>query len=205
MSMRRDPSPSAELDVKQRMALFQNTTLSNEQALSMPDEEIKFDLLVRHGVRPVNVLTANVRLPDLRRRGVEDVKQLRRLGYDALHLVDPVLCTDANAVYGAKAVIETFLVTPQDAVALAGSDAVATLGLSVEQLLAVCAGAPIEAHAVLEQCAGAANPLEGVRASTLLDTGLRATQLKSLGYPLAACNALVDVDGHKLMKLGFTL
>ena len=30
------PVAERELDVKQRMALFQNTTLSNEQALSMP-------------------------------------------------------------------------------------------------------------------------------------------------------------------------
>ena len=38
-----------------------------------------------------------------------------------------------------------------------------------------------------------------MRASTLLDTGLRATQLKSLGYPLAACNALVDVDADDVL------
>ena len=206
MSVRKDTTtPHAPLDVKQRMTLFYNTSLTNEQALGLEDSEINFDLLVRHGVTALNIATAGLRPLALKRRGVEEAAQLRRLGFDALHLVDPVLCADASAVYGAKAVIDTFLVAAQDAVALAGSDAVATLGLTNEELLAACAGAPIEAQAVLEQHTGGPNALAGVRAATLLDTGLRAPQLKALGYTLASCNALAEVDGHKLAKLGFTL
>ena len=136
MSVRKDTTtPHAPLDVKQRITLFYNTSLTNEQALGLEDTAINFDLLVRHGVTALNITTAGLRLLALKRRGVEEAAQLRRLGFDALHLVDPVLCADASAVYGAKAVIDTFLVAAQDAVALAGSDAVATLGLTNEELL----------------------------------------------------------------------
>ena len=186
------------------MTLFKGTTLNNEQAFGLGDDDITFDLLVRHGVKALNILTAGVRLVELKRRGVDDVKKMRRLGFDALHLVDPVVCDDAMAAYGAKAMIEGFLVAPQDAVALAGSEAMVLLGLTTEQLLGVCAGAPTEAQAVLEQTSER-NALVGVKASTLLDTGLRAPQLKALGHPLAACNALLGVDPHKLSKLGFTI
>lgn len=203
MSVRKETTQS--LDVKQRLTLFHNTSLSNADALGLDDDAINFDLLVRHGVTALNIATANVRILALKRRGVDDVTKLRRLGFDALHLVDPVLCADASAAYGAKAVIDCFLVAPQDAVALAGSDAVAILGLGNEELLAVCAGAPIEAFAVLEQHAGGPNPLAGVAATTLLDTGLRAPQLKTLGCTLVSCNGLVGVDGAKLGKLGFTI
>jgi len=203
MSVRRETTQL--LDVKQRITLFHNTSLSNADALELEDEAINFDLLVRHGVTALNIATANVRILALKRRGVDDVKQLRRLGFDALHLVDGVLCADACAAFGAKAVIDCFLVAPKDAVALAGSDAIATLGLSNEALLAVCAGAPVEAFAVLEQHVGTPNPLDGVHAATLLDTGLRAPQLKTLGCTLASCNGLVGVDGVKLGKLGFTI
>tara|TARA_X000001036_G_scaffold327266_1_gene305815 strand:+ start:426 stop:1037 length:612 start_codon:yes stop_codon:yes gene_type:complete len=203
MSVRKESTQL--LDVKQRITLFHNTSLSNEEALSIDDAAITLDLLVRHGVKALNITTAGVRILALKRRGVDEPQQLRRLGFDALHLADPVHCADASAAYGAKAVIDCFLVAPQDAVALAGSDAVAILGLSNEELLAVCAGAPTEAHAVLEQHLGSSSPLAGVHATTLLDTGLRAPQLKTLGCALASCRGLVGVDGPKLGKLGFTM
>ena len=205
MSVRRPPLVADELlDVRQRLTLFKNTTLASEAALRMAEGDITYDVLLRHGVQAVNVQAAGLRPSALRRMGCTSARQLRRLGFDALHLVDPAVCTDANAVYGAAEVVEAFLCTPQDAVALAGSDAVATLDLSVDQLLQVCAGAPTEAHAVLQQCQQK-NPLAGVQAKTLLDTGLRATQLRALGFNLASLRELSGWSSHDITKLGFSV
>jgi hypothetical protein len=100
-------------------------------------------------------------------------------------------------------VVNNFLCTPSDAVAIAGSEAVTTLGISVEQLLSVCAGAPTEALSVLQQVTCEV-PLRGIPVSVLLDSGLRAAQLKQLGYGLAAMRELSGVGGNDLSKLGFS-
>ena len=192
------------LTVKQRLTLFHGTALSAEQALSLPEDEITIDTLLRNGVKALNVTAAGIRFVQLKELGATEAAQLRRIGFDALHLVDPVMCGEANAAFGAASVIETFLSTPQDAVALAGSEAVALLNLSPQQLLEACAGAPTEAAAVLQQCSGH-NVLDGVSVTTLLDTGLRAPQLKQLGYNLASVLKLVSANRSQILKLGFTL
>jgi len=207
MSVRREASPpkhNLELTVKQRLSLFKNTSVSNEAALTTPESEISFELLARSGVQAVNIQAAGIRISDLQNMGVSTARQLRRLGFDALHLVDPVLCYDANSVFGAAEVVAAFLCTPQDAVALAGSDAITTLNLTMEPLLQLCAGAPTEALAVLQQ-SEKKNPLCGVNAQTLLDTGLRAKQLCALGFSIASMRELVDLGPRDLFKLGFSI
>jgi len=83
---------------------------------------------------------------------------------------------------------------------LAGSAAMGTLNLSVQQLLEVCAGAPTEAVEVLKQVQTTGSPLKGVNATTLLDTGVRAAQL---GMP--AMRELADLHADHMRKFGFTL
>ena len=104
--------------------------------------------------------------------------KLARLGIDALHLDDAAFAREACALYGAPALVDTFCTTIDDAIALAGSEAIDILGVSVEKLLQLCAGSPKAAAAVL--AAEEARGLAGVRAETLLDTGLRAKTLKTL-------------------------
>lgn len=192
------------LTVRQKLTLFHGSGLSAEKALSTPEEEINFDLMIANGVKALNIATAGIRPLVLKAHGVEQAAQLRRLGFDALHLVDPVWCEQATAAYGAADVISAFLQTSSDAVALAGSDAMTTLNLSVEQLLTACAGAPTEAVSVLRQVK-TATPLKGLDATVLLDTGLRALQLKQLGYGLAAARDMAGLDRAELAKLGFQL
>ena len=191
-----------DLSVRQKLTIFHGSSLSAEVVLGTADDAINFDLLLKNSVTALNLTTAGVRPLELKRRGVTAAAQLRRLGYDALHLVDPVTCNEASAAFGAVDVVQNFLCTPSDAVALAGSEAVATLGISVEQMLAACAGAPTEALSVLQQATMEA-PLQGVQATTLLDTGLRAAQLKQLGFGLPSMRQLSGVTGAELTKLGF--
>lgn len=189
---------------RQKLTLFNGTALTAEQALTTADESINFEMLVVNGVRALNISTAGIRPLMLKQHGILEPQQLRRLGFDALHLVDPVFCQEANSAYGAASVIGAFLTTPGDAVALAGSDATKTLNISVQQLLEVCAGAPTEALSVLQQSTEPA-PLKGVNATTLLDTGLRAPQLKQLGINLIEVREMTDLGSDKLSKLGYTL
>lgn len=190
------------LSVRQKLTMFHDSGLSAEVVLGTDDKAINFDLMIKNAVKALNLTTAGVRPIELKRRGVTTAAQMRRLGYDALHLVDPVICNEASAAFGAADVVENFLCTASDAVALAGSEAVSTLGISVEQLLSACAGAPTEALSVLQQVTVDA-PLRGVCATTLLDTGLRAPQLKQLGIGLPCMREMIGVSGGKLGKLGF--
>jgi len=193
-----------ELTTRQKLTLFHGSALTAEAALGTADSDITFDLLLTKGVKALNISTAGIRPLGLKKYGVTQASQLRRLGFDALYLVDPVWCTEANAAFGAADVIAAFLISPQDAVVLSGSEAVGTLNLSMDQLLEVCAGAPTEAISVLKQSTDAA-PLKGVRPTVLLDTGLRAPQLKQLGYSLVHIREMQGLTGEQARKLGFNL
>ena len=193
-----------DLDARQKITLFHNTGVSAEQALTMPDSEITFELMVAQGVKALNIVTAGIRPLRLKQLGVQSPSQLRRLGFDALHLVDRAICEEANAAYGAASVVAAFLATPADAVAFAGSDAVHTLNITVGQMLEACAGAPTEALSVLQQ-QSIERPLREVNATTLLDTGLRATQLKQVGIALTSLQEMPGFEPGMAVKLGFML
>ena len=202
MSVRR--AQAEGLTTRQKLTLFHGSGLSAEAALGTPDDQITFELLIANGVKALNICTAGIRPLALKQFGVVQATQLRRLGFDALHLVDPVWCQEASAAHGAFEVIQAFLVSPQDAVALSGTGAVATLNLSMQQLLEACACAPTEAISVISQSTSS-TPLAGVNVVTLLDTGLRAPQLKQLGYGVATVRELTGLTGEHLYKLGFGL
>ena len=202
MSVRKPPVEG--LSVRQRLALFHGSGVNAESALTTTEDEITFEMLLKHGVKALNIQAAGIRPLQLKRYGVTQAQQMRRLDYDALHLVDPVICNEANAAFGARDVISAFLNSPQDAVALAGSEAVTILNLSVQQLLEVCAGAPTEAISVLKQSQEEV-PLRGVEIKVLLDTGVRAPQLKQLGYNLASIREMSNVTAVDMGKLGFAL
>lgn len=192
------------LSVRQKLAMFHGTAISAEQALKMNDSEITFNVWKENGVTALNLVTAELRPLTLKKFGVSDAQKLRRLGFDALHLVDPLFCKEANAAYGAEDVIDAFLTSPADAVALAGTEALTTLGVTMERLLESCAGAPTEALAVVQQDKSS-EPLKGVGASVVLDTGLRAPQLKSLGINLIRATQQLNASNEEMAKFGYML
>lgn len=152
----------------------------------------------------LNLVTAELRPLALKKFGVSDAQQLRRLGFDALHLVDPLFCREANAAYGAEGVIDAFLTSAADSVALAGTEALTTLGISMKRLLEACAGAPTEASAVIQQDKSV-EPLKGVGASVVLDTGLRAPQLKALGINFIRASQQMNASNEEMIKFGYKL
>lgn len=192
----------SELDLKQRMTLFNGTGVSVEVVVSKPVEELTFEFFVGNGVRALNILTAGIRPLALQSFGVHTATQLRQLGFDALYLNDPIFAEEACAAYGSEDVVKTFLCTANDAVALSGSDAVTVLNVSLQQLLELCAGMPTEANAVLQQTRQPISLL-GVKGATLLDTGLRAPQLTALGISAVQVRVLNYERVTDFAKFGF--
>tara|TARA_B100000575_G_scaffold56054_1_gene42131 strand:- start:3246 stop:3839 length:594 start_codon:yes stop_codon:yes gene_type:complete len=193
---------SVELTLKQRLALFSGTGIAAETIVSKPMSEFTFDFLIQNGVRAINISTAGLRPLALRDLGVESARQLKQLGFDSLHLVDPVFAEDACAAYGSDQVVQTFLCDAHDAVALAGTEIVSLLGIKMQTLLELCAGLPTEAQAVLQQTTST-RPLSGVSGTTLLDTGLRATQLSALKIDPEHVRALTFERASDFNKFGF--
>jgi hypothetical protein len=191
-------------DVRGRLAIFHGSSVGAEEALGLEDSAITFDLLMRHGVKAVNLMAAGVGPTSLKARGAHAPQQLRQLGFDALHLCDPDFCNEASMAYGARPVASAFLATANDAVALAGTEAMHILDLQSKDLLAHCAGFPGEAVAVLQQLTPGTS-LQDVPATLLLDAGLRAGSLKQCGYGLAGVVTQVDPTGLELSKLGYSM
>ena len=121
-----------------------------------------------------------------------------------MHLCDPDFCNEASMAYGASAVVKAFLASAQDAVAIAGSEAMHILNVEPKHLLEHCAGVPGEALAVLQQLPHGVS-LQGVSCGTVLDSGLRAKALAGCGYGLTAVVAQLAPTGAELRKLGYTV
>lgn len=198
------PSADGELGVRARLCLFHGTSLSAERALSLPDAEITFELLLHNGATADNVLAAGLGPVHLKARGAATAEDLRKLGLDAVSLRDTSVAHQALLAYGAESVRRAFVISPQDAVAVAGSDAVHVLRIDAHELLAACAGAPAQAVCVLAQLPRGCS-LQGVPATALLDAGLRRQALVALGYSISQIVSQCGATGTQLAKLGFML
>ena len=91
------------------------------------------------------------------------------------------------------------MTTTNDAVILAASPAIARLGINLGILLLMCTSQPGAAREVLAQYKHVRN----VPPETLLETGLRARQLKELGYARDTLAAQTCAGEAELNALGF--
>lgn len=193
-----------DLNTRQRLFLLHGVQMSAEDVLAMKETEFTYDFLKNKGIKATNIVMAGIGPSRLKKMGLETIEQLRQLGFDSLYMTDPKFASECNSCFGADKVVETYLQSASDAVALSGSDAMNILGINVIDLLNVCAGAPTEASAVLQQLP-LGSSLLGVPASVLLDTGLRKSTLMELGYSLAVVASQTKADANQLDKLGFGL
>ena len=202
MLTRSDAVPG-QLSIRSRLALFDGTSVSAEDACTMDEGALTYDLMMRNGVKANNLVVACVGPTQLKARGVESAMQLRQLGFDALHLVDPDFCNEASMAFGSDCIKDAFLASAADAVALAGSEAMHILNITTLTLLRQCAGFPGEAIAVLQQLPQG-NSLHGIPGNVVLDAGLRADTLKRCGYGMAGVIEQLAPTGTELGKLGYT-
>ena len=177
--------------------------LSAEAVAQLPDETFDYGWFREHEIDSKLLRVAGVGVAQLRRRGVDTVHKLALLGFSALHLVDANFCTECVEAYGAESTLGEFLATHGDAIVLAGTSAVAQLGLDVGMLLLMCANRPNAARDVLLQCKPRGECLKNVPALTLIETGLHATQLAKLGFDCAGIREQTRATTDQLVDLGF--
>ena len=193
---------SSTLSTRQRLALTRGNA-DAASALAMADSEIDALYLIRKRVATSDLRAARLTPLDLKQRGLETAVGLRELGFDSLDLVDSSFCASAVSAFGAESVRSAFLLDAGDAVAVAGSVAIFQLGITMVRLVELCAGAPEQAKAVLQQSEPRGGALQGVTANALLDTGLRAATLCELGYYLQNVQAQTKATQNELRQLGF--
>lgn len=170
----------------------------------MDDESIDYETMLKSGVKATNLQVAGIGPMSLHKRGFNDPDKLRSFGFDAGHLCDPSWCNEACMAYGREALMQTFVVTAGDAVAIAGSEAVLLLNITTSELLERCSGFPGEAFAVLQQLPRGIS-LRGVLPRVLLDAGLRVNALKACDYGLRSIIEQTGADARDLTKLGFSM
>jgi hypothetical protein len=177
--------------------------VSAESALYLSDDDITLDVIKNANVKAENLAMAGIGPRRLKVMGISSMSGMLELGFDSLYLVDPKFVSECVTAFGAKNVLTTIVTTASDAVSVAGTDAITTLGLTTDGLLRLCVGAPLEAKAVLEQMPRGAS-LFGVNPDTLLDTGIRKGALQDVGYGLAAVAEQTSASAVHLQKLGFS-
>lgn len=196
------------LSLCERLRLFDGTPCTAEEASAYDDAEITFDLIRSFGCSPDNLMAAGLLPCELARRGATNAASFREVGFDAADLVDPAFAAQLIEVVGVPEALRTFVSDASDAVCVAGSDAVEALGIDVATLLILCAGAPVEAEAVLSQMlrrtAGRqGGVLHGVDIGVLLDTGIRANALRDCGISVVALAKATAATANNLSMLGF--
>jgi len=193
----------APLTRRQRVALVHASGLSLDEAMGMDDTAFDFGFFEANNVQAGGIRAAKLTPVQLKARGVTNARSLRALGFNALDLVDASWCASAISAFGADEVIAEFVLTSNDAVAVAGTGATHQLGLDVATLLLLCSGAPRQASSVLQLTQPRSQCLRGVAPATLADAGLRAEHLRALGLDAAAVAAQTRASSEQLAELGF--
>jgi hypothetical protein len=183
---------------KRRLALVAGTDVKPKDVLEMSDADIDYAFMRRHKIPVANIRVAGFTPAKLYARGARDAESLKKLGFDALHLLNADFLTDSVAVFGYGDIVSTFLKTAYDAVALADNSVMQTLSLTISRLLEECAGCPTEAVAVLHQLGS----IKDLSITTLLDTGVRGPQLRELGYTLEEVQSATGASPVQMAKLG---
>ena len=188
-----------KLDLRSRLCLIEGTSAVAVDALKLENEKIVRSFLIEIGAKPANILAAKIGPMELKARGFDTPEMLKSFGFDGFHLCEPAFCNEMVNAFGRDATLEIFLVTAEDAVALAGGE---LLNISTTELLLRCAGFPLEAHAVLQQLPHGLS-LKGVSPTILLDAGLRAQSLLKCGYGLERIVNQTGAGANELAKLGY--
>ena len=191
--------PSTEYTLRQRIAFVLESSDTAESIVAMPDADIHHDWLMAQHISPTLLRAANVTPLQLKAHGTHTVADLVALGFTTLHLLDEEWCEDAISAYGAPAILDEFLATSNDAVILAGSAAVDKLGINLGLLLLICTNQPGAAREVLAHY----NHARRVPPETLLETGLRAPDLLTLGITATRLRQDNLATDAQLSLLGF--
>lgn len=195
----------AKLSTEQRLCIFYGTTLASADAVALPLAELRFEAMRAHGCSYQAIAAAGLRPKALHAMGFESAKHFRQIGMDALDLADWKVSCELVALFGAPAVKEAFLATASDAVAFAGTESARMLQIGLDESLALCAGEPESARAVLELQPDVVDLLRGTSVERLLDTGVRAEALASVGVTLTTLTSALGATAAQVQQLGYVM
>lgn len=198
------PAPAPQLSEAQRLILFHGTTLSIDEAFAMDAADVTFDLMVAHGCTFDSIVAANLQAPALCTAGFETPTHFKRVGMDALDLVDIGWTRSLVRLFGANAVRTAFVSTSGDAVAIVGTESARVLAVEIDCALELCAGDPRAAERVLTITPNMPAALAGTTIDRLLDTGMREHSLVRCGVSLGALTKHLKPTGAQLSQLGFS-
>ena len=195
------------VSARARIALFCDTSASAEWYLSCDASELNSWKMEEVGVRATHIIESDLDAFVLRRVGGDgsgDPLWLRSVGFDSLHLTNTSFCNKMILAFGAPTLKRMFLVTAQDAVAFAGTDAAHALGVSHTDLLDLCGDCPTEATHVLKQLL-CRESLKDVSVDVLTRTGLRANALTKLGLTFQDVMSQTGASVETLSVLGYDM
>jgi hypothetical protein len=201
----REGDAPASLSTEQRLCIFYGTSLASADALALPLAELRFEAMRAHGCVYQAIAAAGLRPRALYAMGFESARHFRQVGMDALDLADWKVSCELVALFGAPAIKEAFLATASDAVAFAGTESARLLQIDLDESLALCAGEPESARAVLELQADVVDALRGTSADRLLDTGIRAEALAAVGVTLATLTTTLYANAAQVQQLGYAV
>ena len=162
-----------------------------------------FETLCIHSIRSQALVACRIGVGELVAMGADSPQKLRLLGFDAIDLLENEFLGNVVARFGIEEVRASFVTTPGDCVAVAGSNAQQTLGISFVYLLRRCKGCPVHAKAVTEQVLR----LHHMRAQTTASLIRFASPLAENGAARALLDAQVSlaqchgVEGHMWLDL----
>lgn len=185
--------------LRQRLALVIEADTTAEAIVGMADEDINHAFFLKHSISPTLLRAAAITPLQLKAHGTCTAAQLVDLGFNTLHMMDEEWCDDAIAAYGAPALLDQFLTTSNDAIILAGTGVVERLGVNLGLLLLLCSEQPGPAREVLAQYKNARN----VPPETLIETGLRASDLVPLGFTEERLRTDTLASDEQLACMGF--
>lgn len=200
--MMRESSAPAPLSAEQRLLMFYDTMTPTANVLSLPDTEIEYSLLRRHGCRFAHLVSA-LSISDLHTRGFVTPEHYRDMGMDALDLHETAWARELVQLFGRDAVVTTFVRNAEDAVLVAGAEACHLLGLTVGMLLEHCSNRPRAAEDILRSWGPVHTFLPHLTVAMLLNTGLNATQLLHLGLSIPVLTETLGATTTQLAQLGF--
>jgi len=199
----REGDAPASLSTEQRLCIFYGTSLASADALALPLAELRFEAMRAHGCVYQAIAAAGLRPRALYAMGFESARHFRQVGMDALDLADWKVSCELVALFGAPAIKEAFLATASDAVAFAGTESARLLQIDLDESLALCAGEPESARTVLELQPDVVDLLRGTTVERLLDTGIRAEALASVGVTLTTLTSTLQANAAQVQQLGY--
>jgi hypothetical protein len=198
-------SVGLSLDLRERLALFNDSGLSREYILSL--QLVTYDLMREYCKDCTCIKSAQLSIGKLRRMGAETADHIRVLGFDAIDLRDESFCVQMINEWGEEAVQKTFVNNAASVHKIAGSSAMHVLRLTPNWMLSECKQEPVFALRTLRAMIdniGLESTMSQISMPTLIETNLHSVELTRLGITVDVLTSCMHATSEDLRVLNYT-